>query len=82
MIKTSSEMMQSYGRKWSMRMLIWHQIARFMYGFVQDYNNFIAYALKLLHYCHDDVIKWKHFLRNWPCVRGIHQSPVNSPHIG
>ena len=22
----------------------------------------------------DDVIKWKHFLRNWPFVRGIHRS--------
>ena len=32
--------------------------------------------------CHDDVIKWKHFPRNWPCVRGIHWSPVNSPHKG
>ena len=31
---------------------------------------------------HDDVIKWKHFPRNWPFVRGIHRSPVNSPHIG
>ena len=31
---------------------------------------------------HDDVIKWKHFPRNWPCVRGIHRSPVNSPHKG
>ena len=30
--------------------------------------------------CHDDVIKWKHFLRYWPLVREIHQSPVNSPH--
>ena len=28
----------------------------------------------------DDVIKWKHFPRNWPFVRGIHRSPVNSPH--
>ena len=27
---------------------------------------------------HDDVIKWKHFLRYWPFVRGIHRSPVNS----
>ena len=26
----------------------------------------------------DDVIKWKHFPRNWPFVRGIHRSPVNS----
>ena len=29
---------------------------------------------------HDDVIKWKHFPRYWPFVRGIHRSPVNSPH--
>ena len=28
------------------------------------------------HSClrHDDVIKWKHFPRNWPFVRGIHRS--------
>ena len=31
---------------------------------------------------HDDVIKWKHFPRNWPFVRGIHRYPVNSPHKG
>ena len=31
---------------------------------------------------HDDVIKKKHFPRYWPFVRGIHQSPVNSPHKG
>ena len=30
----------------------------------------------------DDVIKWKLFPRNWPSVRGIHQSPVFSPHKG
>ena len=29
---------------------------------------------------HDNVIKWKHFPRNWPFVRGIHRSPVNSTH--
>ena len=33
-------------------------------------------------YSHDDIIKWKHFPRYWPFVRGIHQSPVNSPHKG
>ena len=33
-------------------------------------------------FCHDDVIKWKHFPRYWPFVRGIHRSPVNSPHKG
>ena len=31
---------------------------------------------------HDDVIRWKHFPRNWPFVRGIHRSPVNSSHKG
>ena len=31
---------------------------------------------------HDDVIKWKHFPRYWPFVRGIHWSPVNPPHKG
>ena len=31
---------------------------------------------------HDDVIKWKHFPRYRPFVRGIHRSPVNYPHKG
>ena len=31
---------------------------------------------------HDDVIKWKHFSRNWPFVWGIHRSSVNCPHKG
>ena len=31
---------------------------------------------------HDDVIKWKHFSRNWPFVRGNHRLPVNYPHKG
>ena len=39
----------------------------------------IAHAIAPVH---DDVIKWKHFPRNWPFVRGIHRSPVYSPHKG
>ena len=31
---------------------------------------------------HDDVIKWKHFARHWPFVRGIHRSLVKSPQKG
>ena len=31
---------------------------------------------------HDDVIKWTHFPRYWSFVRGLHRSPVNSPHKG
>ena len=40
--------------------------------------------LAIIYQCsfHDDVIKWKHFPRYWPFVRGIHRSPVNSPHKG
>ena len=42
-----------------------------------------AYIISCNFYTyHDDVIKWKHFPRNWPFVRGIHRSPVNSPHKG
>ena len=36
----------------------------------------------LVAIAHDDVIKWKHFPRYWPFVRGIHQSPENSPRKG
>ena len=31
---------------------------------------------------HDDVIKWKKIPHYWPFVRGIHRSPVTSPHKG
>ena len=40
----------------------------------------------VLQWCHthnhNDVIKWNHFPRYWPFVRGIHRSPVNSLHKG
>ena len=50
-------------------------------GLVQERRNSIANALELHLSCtnpsicswsvmHDDVIKWKHFLRYWPFVRG------------
>ena len=37
------------------------------------------YCVVRLHY---EIIKWKHFPRYWPFERGIHRSPVNSPHKG
>ena len=40
------------------------------------------YFYQLLLPSHYDVIKSKHFPRYWPIVRGIHRSPVNSPHKG
>ena len=39
-------------------------------------------ALRKRNNKHDDVIKWEHFPRYWPFVRGIHQSPVKSLHRG
>ena len=31
---------------------------------------------------HDGIIKWKHSLRYWPFVRGIHRWPMDSAHKG
>ena len=47
----------------------------------------MASKIRVNHYStayliYDDVIKWKYFPRYWPFVRGIHRSPVNSPHKG
>ena len=52
---------------------------------VYQYHGFpMRVLLHNLHlsWNHDDVIKWKHFPRYWLFVRGIHRSPVNSPHKG
>ena len=44
-------------------------------------TSYAAYDMNALKIkAHVDVIKWKHFPRNWLFVRGIHRSPVNSPH--
>ena len=43
-------------------------------------STFVFMEIKDLDILHDDVIKWKHFPRYWPFARGIHWSPVNSPH--
>ena len=39
-------------------------------------------GLQFYIFSHDDVIKWKQFPLHWPFVRGIHWSPVDSPHKG
>ena len=44
-----------------------------------EYSGFSGKEVNLNH---DDVIKWKHFPCYWLFVRGIHRSPVNSPHKG
>ena len=47
-------------------------------------HKFCVITRSLVKYCshHYDVIKWKRFQRYWPFVRGIHRSPMNSPHKG
>ena len=49
---------------------------------MEDPKIIIHITQKKLVGSHDDVIKWKHFPRNWPFVRKIHRSPVNFPHKG
>ena len=56
-------------------------------GYLMKYANrfvLLCFVSVIVMYLwdHDDVINWKHFPRYWPFVRGIHRSPVNSPHKG
>ena len=37
-------------------------------------SNLVQFMVRELIISHDDVIKWNHFPRNWPFVRGIHRS--------
>ena len=48
--------------------------------FLYASSNSGKFNLQHVRLSHDDVTKWKHFPRYWLFVRGIHQSPVNSPH--
>ena len=45
-------------------------------------QQFVVCRMLMIWTPYDDVIKMKHFPRYWPFVRGIHRSPVNSPHKG
>ena len=47
-----------------------------------NFNKVAGFILWVIHTPHDDVIKWKHFPRYWPFVRGIHRWPMNSLHKG
>ena len=63
---------------------------------LKSWKVYMSYLWRLCHchwHCHiwetgregnvyGNVIKWKHFARNWPFVRGIHLSQMDSPHKG
>ena len=53
----------------------WRSYSDLLCWIWMDDGNYVAMC-----HSHDDVIKWKHFPFYWPFVRGIHLSPVNSPH--
>ena len=64
----------------------WFKYKRLLFDF-QIFQSFVTtcsgvWSLLENTSLHDDVIKWKHFPRYWPFVRGIQRSPVNSPHKG
>ena len=44
------------------------------YNFSHEKKDNTYLQVPNFYYFHDDVIKWKHFPRNWPFVRGIHRS--------
>ena len=46
------------------------------------YQGLCCHSENFISDLNDDVMKLKHFPRYWSFVRGIHQSPVNSPHKG
>ena len=42
----------------------------------------LIHALPLMSWWRHQMVKWEHFPRYWPFVRGNHRSPVISPHKG
>ena len=57
-------------------------LIKYHYGFKIGRTIMLSLRKFLSFLIHDDVTKWKYFPRYWPFVRGIHRSPVNSPHKG
>ena len=68
--------------KWIMMTLSNGNIFRVTGPLCGEVRNIIFHFTCCLKMNHDGVIKWKHFPRYWPFVRGIHRSPVNSQHKG
>ena len=64
---------------------VWSGIAMWRH---RTWSNLARVMLILIHsrifkeakVVHDDVIKWNHFPRHWPFVRGFHRWSVNCPH--
>ena len=77
-------MVNIYLRKLFLNMshLLLEQIRKLHCNYTVMIHHVDSYSIFNKGNIHDDVIKWKHFPRYWPFVRGIHWSPVNSTHKG
>ena len=66
---------------YTVTVMSFHMWAIFLYSpAVQNKFCFMSvYFGNLRKIQHDDFIKWTHFPRNWPFVRGIHRSPSSFP---
>ena len=70
--------------------IIWFHRKRYLYSLGGDVIEYLLWLHWRLHeylffkmtVIHDDVIKWNICRVTGPFVRGIHRSPVNSPHEG
>ena len=63
----------------------WHQPRNAMLDVFMDFFHHLQKSIagkSRARFSHDDVIKWKHFSRNWPFVWGSLPVPVNSPNKG
>ena len=81
-IEISQEPMSWYSRCSAWMKTQWLMNHHVQIGHLLEIIDTHIRVLYALYHSHDDVIKWKHFPRYWPFVRGIHRSAVNSPHKG
>ena len=56
-----------------------HTHARLDINIPMVWNN-MRHTDSIFTWTRDDVIKWNHFTRHWPFVRGIHRSPEFPSH--
>ena len=58
------------------------EVSEWISNFIQHFTGHVITYTCCVALSSDDVIKWEHFPRYWPFVRGIHRSPVNFTHKG
>ena len=84
--REQSPSLQISGSKWILYLKIFSRQFRnqIFWGIFHCYESYLLWVRCYAKHVHNhgDVIKWKYFPRYWLFMRGIHRSPVNSPHKG